>query len=76
MTAPTIDRNVEHDISDSERDRFAHIVVPAGAVTESYITGSTVTALCGKTWTPTRDPEKYPICKTCADIIMHAKDRG
>ena len=27
-----------------------------------------VVALCGKKWIPNRDPERYPICQTCADI--------
>ena len=25
-------------------------------------------AICGKVWVPSRDPLKYPICKTCAEI--------
>ena len=42
----------DHDIrptEDGDHERFAHVVVPASAVTEAYITGSPVTALCGKT---------------------------
>ncbi|HRA35762.1 MAG TPA: DUF3039 domain-containing protein, partial [Acidimicrobiales bacterium] len=40
----------DHDIrptEDGDHERFAHVVVPASAVTEAYITGSPVTALCG-----------------------------
>jgi hypothetical protein len=27
-----------------------------------------VRALCGKKWTPGRDPEKFPMCPTCKEI--------
>ncbi|MBU4466278.1 MAG: DUF3039 domain-containing protein, partial [Actinobacteria bacterium] len=27
-----------------------------------------VRALCGKKWTPGRDPEKFPVCPTCKEI--------
>ncbi|KJF17093.1 MULTISPECIES: DUF3039 domain-containing protein [Acidithrix] len=53
-----------------ERDRMAHIVLPASAVTEAIITGKPCTALCGKTWVPTRDPQKYPLCPTCKEVAQ------
>jgi len=56
------------DVDDPDREKFSHIVYPADAVTEAYITGATVTALCGKTWVPTRDPKRYPVCPTCKDV--------
>ena len=58
---------------DGDHERFAHVVVPASAVTEAYITGSPVTALCGKTWVPTRDPGRYPVCPTCKEILDAAR---
>jgi hypothetical protein len=30
--------------------------------------GHPVIALCGKVWTPSRDPERFPICPECKDI--------
>ena len=60
-------------LDDDDHEKFAHIVVPASAVTEAYITGSKVTALCGKTWVPTRDPNNYPICPTCKSILEAAR---
>lgn len=57
------------DLSDGEdRDRMSHIVVPASAVAEAIVMGTPCTALCGKTWVPTRDPKKYPLCLTCKEI--------
>lgn len=56
-------------LEDGDHEKFSHIVVPASKVTEAYITGEPVTALCGKTWVPTRDPKKFPICPECDDIL-------
>lgn len=50
-----------------ERDRFSHYV-PKDKIVESAVTGEPVKALCGKLWTPSRDPEKYPVCPTCKEI--------
>ena len=66
-----LDRRI--DTSDGDHERFAHIVVPASAVTEAYVTGQSVTALCGKRWVPTRDPKRYPICPTCKEILDQAR---
>lgn len=54
---------------EGDHERFSHIVAPASRVTEAYILGTPVTALCGKTWVPSRSPEKYPVCPTCKEII-------
>ena len=32
------------------------------------MTGEPVRALCGKVWTPGRDPSKYPVCPDCQRI--------
>lgn len=58
---------------DGDHEKFAHVVVPASAVTEAYITGTAVTALCGKTWVPTRDPGRYQVCPTCKEILDMAR---
>jgi len=70
----------DHDLRTNDggdHERLAHIVVPASAVTEAYITGTAVTALCGKTWVPTRDPGRYQVCGTCKELLESAgKLRG
>jgi hypothetical protein len=40
-----------------------------GEVTEGYVMGTPVLALCGKVFIPYRDPLKYPVCKECEDIV-------
>jgi hypothetical protein len=37
-------------------------------VTEAYILGTPVEALCGHVFTPSKDPKQLPICDTCKDI--------
>lgn len=56
-----------------DHDLFAHVVVPASAVTEAYISGIPVTALCGKTWVPSRDPNRYQTCPRCLEIMEMAR---
>lgn len=53
---------------DGDHDRFAHYVVPPAAITRAAVLGTPVTAVCGKTWVPSRNPEGYPICPACKEI--------
>jgi hypothetical protein len=52
---------------DGDHERFAHYVAK-GKIVDSMVTGTPVTALCGKVWVPSRDPKKYPVCPTCKEI--------
>ncbi|NWN87032.1 MAG: DUF3039 domain-containing protein [Micrococcaceae bacterium] len=38
-------------------------------IERAAIEGIAIPALCGKVWKPSRNPEKYPICKTCQEIL-------
>jgi hypothetical protein len=53
------------DTNDSED--FAHYAESA-KVTEGYIMGTPVVALCGKVFIPSRDPLKLRICPICKEI--------
>ena len=55
------------DRGDDDRPKFFHYV-KKDKILESAITGKPVRALCGKKWTPGRDPEKFPVCPTCKEI--------
>ncbi|GAA1014828.1 hypothetical protein Aple_053200 [Acrocarpospora pleiomorpha] len=57
--------NLSH--GDGDHERFSHYA-DANKITESYVTGVPVRALCGKVWTPSRDPKKYPVCPECKEI--------
>ena len=54
---------------EGDHERFAHYV-KKDKILESAITGKPVRALCGKKWTPGRDPEKFPVCPTCKEIYQ------
>jgi hypothetical protein len=51
-----------------DHERFAHYVRKEKIV-ESAVTGTPVIALCGKVWTPNRDPGKFPVCPECREIF-------
>jgi hypothetical protein len=61
----TQERPVSTD--DGDHERFAHYV-PKDKIVESAVTGAPVRALCGKVWTPGRDPSKFPVCPDCDRI--------
>ena len=52
---------------DGDHERFAHYV-DKNKIVDSMVTGTPVTALCGKVWVPSRDPKRYPVCPTCKEI--------
>jgi len=68
----TLDRELEElireeNIEPGDHERFSHYV-KKDKILESALTGKPVRALCGKKWTPGRDPEKFPVCPQCKEI--------
>lgn len=55
------------DTSNGDHDRFAHYA-PKDEITYALIYGVPIVALCGKVWTPSRDPKGFSICPTCKEI--------
>jgi hypothetical protein len=48
---------------------------PAAAIVlEARVNGTPITALCGHTWVPERDPMKYPPCDACVEMFEFARD--
>lgn len=76
MTSPTptaapiqtLEEQVTPVLDDGDHDRFTHIVKKDDQM-KGYVFGEEVTALCGKRWVPSRDPEKYPVCPTCLEVL-------
>ena len=54
--------------SSGDHDVFAHYA-EKDLITEALINGTPVVALCGKVWIPFRNPEKYPVCPICQEIL-------
>lgn len=55
-------------LGDGDHERLAHYVTKSEIV-RSNVEGVEVEALCGKRWIPHRDPSRYPICRTCEEIM-------
>ena len=62
------DIRIDPTIGDGDHERFAHIV-KRDALTDAMVYGKEITALCGKKWIPTRDPERFPVCPACRDAL-------
>jgi len=58
---------------DGDHDRYAHYV-KKDKIVQSAVTGTPVRALCGKKWTPGRDPSKFPVCPDCQKIYERMRD--
>jgi hypothetical protein len=72
-----LDRELEKlledsQVEDGDHERFSHYV-KKDSILKSAMSGRPVIALCGKVWTPGRDPEKFPVCPTCKDIYEKIK---
>ena len=72
-----LEREELQSTDDGDSDRFAHYV-RKDKIAAAAATGRPVVALCGKVWTPGRDPSKYPVCPTCKEIMesMRSGDGG
>lgn len=68
-TTATLERAKESR-EPGDEDRYAHYV-RKDRITQSAVEGGPVVALCGKIWTPVRNPDKYPICPTCKAIYQN-----
>jgi hypothetical protein len=55
------------DLGLEDENRFAHYAEKV-SVTEGYVLGTPVLAVCGKLFIPSRDPKKFPLCPICKKI--------
>lgn len=74
-TAPETKTEPRLSEGDGGHDRFAHYVSKADIV-RSNVEGVPVVALCGKKWIPHRDPDRYPVCPTCKELMARLKSSG
>lgn len=81
------DTLIKPDVKDPDLDRenrVSHIVGPkytdegkiqgAALVMEAIVNGTPVTALCGFTWVPSRNPDNFPVCPACKSIVERRGD--
>ncbi|WP_067781276.1 DUF3039 domain-containing protein [Actinomyces vulturis] len=70
-----LEREELQSTDDGDSERFAHYV-RKDKIAAAAATGRPVVALCGKVWTPGRDPGAYPVCPTCKSIFEQMKNGG
>lgn len=55
-----------------DSEKFAHYFDKRRfSLVDCVLNATPITAECGKTWVPTRDPEKFPVCPECQTIVNH-----
>lgn len=64
-TSEALDTDLEEEDEDG---RMSHYVRRED-VLRSAVEGIPAIALCGKKWFPTRDPDKYPLCPKCKEMM-------
>ena len=64
-TSEALDTELAEDTDDT---RMSHYVKRED-ILRSAVDGVPATALCGKKWFPGRDPDKYPLCPKCAELM-------
>lgn len=73
QTAGAVETRREHEPQTGEPE-CAHIVKTDGdesaaaKVLQARIESTTLEALCGHRWVPSRDPKQLPLCAKCKDI--------
>jgi hypothetical protein len=68
MSNVLLDHDLDEEVDNKDNEHLAHYA-DAAEVTEGYIMGTPVIALCGKVFIPFRNPEKLRICPICKKIV-------
>lgn len=56
------------ETQEGDEEKFAHYA-EAASVTEGYVMGTPVQAICGKIFVPSRNPERLRVCPICKEIM-------
>jgi hypothetical protein len=59
---------IEIETQEGNEEHFAHYA-EAASVTEGYVLGTPVMAICGKIFIPSRNPERLRVCPICKEIM-------
>ncbi|WP_322750662.1 MULTISPECIES: DUF3039 domain-containing protein [unclassified Frankia] len=74
MSSTQIAPETTHSGTDEGND-FAHYARHEEIVRAS-IEGGRVTALCGYQFEPVRDPQRFPVCPRCKELVALAEQFG
>ena len=67
-TLEILDTDVSIELDEDDNEVFAHYA-EAASVTEGYVMGTPVQAICGKIFVPSKNPERLRVCPTCKEIM-------
>ena len=56
------------ETQEGNKEHFAHYA-ESTSVTEGYVLGTPVIAICGKIFIPSRNPERLRLCPICKEIM-------
>jgi hypothetical protein len=62
------DTSTEKLTTNAGMPKYAHYAESV-SVTEGYVMGKPVLAVCGELFIPSRDPKKFPVCPICKEIV-------
>lgn len=63
----TLEKTDTYKKEPGDEELFSHYAKKAD-IEKAILEGTPCTALCGKTWLPTRDPSRFPVCPDCKEI--------
>lgn len=63
-----IETDLDEQTNSDDNNELAHYA-EAASVTEGYVMGTPVQALCGKIFIPSKNPERLKICPICKEIV-------
>lgn len=67
MSSAVVEAQEENEVVENKDPKFAHYA-DSTSVTEGYIMGTPVKAICGTMFVPSRDPKNFPICPICREL--------
>lgn len=69
MSTETLESTeVTIELDEDGNEKLAHYAESV-SVTEGYVLGTPIQAICGKIFVPSRDPEKLRKCPICVEIM-------
>jgi len=71
MSTQTVERTTTIT-EDGDHDRFSHYFRKSD-LDSAFLDGETITAICGASTVPTRDPKKFTVCPTCKAVWLALK---
>lgn len=64
-----ISKQFNHKLDDSDDPELFSHYAGKEDILRSALSGEPIRALCGKIWTPKKDPGRFPVCPDCKDIF-------